>query len=114
MICNFVPVAQEARRIGVPFKGKYKEVFNSDAKKFGGSGWVNPRVKQSKAQEADEREQSISVKIAPLGIQVFRYEPLPEKVTGNKGAKKKPAARKSKGKTAGVDRIKKAMMEENR
>ena len=111
-VCNFVPVAHEAYRIGVPFRGKYKEIFNSDAEKYGGTGVVNPRVKQSKAAETDEREQSITIKVAPLGIQVFRYEPMPETVTDNKAAKKKPAAKRSRGKTAGVAKVRKAIMEE--
>ncbi len=113
VVCNFVPVAHEAYQVGVPLRGKYKEILNSDAEKYGGSGFVNPRVKQSKAVEADERENSITIKVAPLGIQVFRYVPAMEQVKGNQAAKKKAAAKKSGGRTAGVARIKKAMMEES-
>ena len=46
----------EKLTVGVPFKGKYKEIFNSDAEKFGGSGKVNPRMKSSKAEECDGKE----------------------------------------------------------
>ena len=38
---------------------------------FGGSGAVNPRVKASRPVEAHERENSIKVKIPPLGVSVF-------------------------------------------
>ena len=40
VVCNFTPVSYEAFRIGVPFAGKYKEIFNSDHEKFGGAGNV--------------------------------------------------------------------------
>ena len=41
---NFAPQLHEKLAVGVPFKGKYKEIFNSDAEKFGGSGKVNTAV----------------------------------------------------------------------
>lgn len=78
VVCNFTPVTYENFKIGVPFKGKYKETFNSDREEFGGEGHVNPRVKQSKAEVCDEREQSISIVVPPLGISVFRCTPLIE------------------------------------
>ncbi len=112
VVCNFVPVAHEAYRVGVPYAGKYKEIFNSDEKKYGGTGIINGRVKQSSAEEWDERENSISIKVAPLGIQAFQYIPVLEPVKGNAAAKKRGRAKGSKGRTAGVAKVKKAMMEE--
>ena len=87
VICNFEPVAKEKFTTGVPYKGKYKEIFNSDAKEFGGGGDTNPRLKTSKAQECDERADSITVKVAPLSISVFQYIPHVEAVTTNAAAK---------------------------
>ena len=54
-VCNFAPVEHEKYKVGVPFPGKYKEIFNSESKSFGGCGIVNPRVKSSKAEECDGR-----------------------------------------------------------
>ena len=87
-VCNFAPQLHEKLTVGVPFKGKYKEIFNSDAEKFGGSGKVNPRMKSSKAEECDGKENSITIQLAPLGISVFSCTPTePEK-------KEKPAKTK--------------------
>src|SRR5699024_6575827 len=38
VVCNFSDVTYEDYQVGVPYAGKYKEVFNSDAKNFGGEG----------------------------------------------------------------------------
>ena len=85
VVCNFTPVSYEAFRIGVPFAGKYKEIFNSDASEFGGTGFVNPRVKQSKRKHWDGRVNSIECRLAPLAIQVFTCTKVPSKA----GRKKK-------------------------
>ena len=55
MVCNFSALVYEDYKIGVPFHGKYKEIFNSDREEFGGSGSLNPRVKTSKKEECDDR-----------------------------------------------------------
>ena len=85
VVCNFTPVSYEAFRIGVPFAGKYKEIFNSDASEYGGTGFVNPRVKQSKRKHWDGRVNSIECRLAPLSIQIFSCT----KVPSNAGRKKK-------------------------
>lgn len=98
VVCNFTPVVYEEFKVGVPFKGKYKETFNSDRKEFGGQGNVNPRLKQAKAEEWDEREQSISITVPPLGICVFTCAPAgkePGKATAKKTAAKKTTVKKA-------------------
>ncbi len=70
-ICNFTPVSYQEFQFGVPYKGRYKEVFNSDHEKFGGSGVTNPRQKNAKKEACDGREYSIKVQVPPLGIAVF-------------------------------------------
>lgn len=111
-VCNFEPVAYDKFNVGVPFAGKYKEIFNCDSEAFGGSGMTNPRVKTSKKEECDERENSITIKLAPLGVSVFRFTGAPvakkaaekkatekkvteKKVTEKKAAEKKAAVKKT-------------------
>lgn len=71
VVCNFTPVVYDKYKIGVPFSGKYKEIFNSDKSIYGGSNKLNKRVKQSKKIPWDGREESLTVVIPPLGISVY-------------------------------------------
>ena len=76
VVCNFTPVVYEKQAVGVPFAGKYKEIFNSDAVCYGGSGHVNTRLKQSKEERVDGRDDSIQITIPPLGCAIFACTPL--------------------------------------
>ena len=99
VICNFAAIPYGNYQVGVPFAGKYKEIFNSDAAEFGGEGVVNPRIKTAKAEECDEREHSIKVKLPALGVSIFSCTP------GKTPAKKKvtvaKAVKTTKDKNAG-------------
>ena len=102
VICNFAAIPYENYQVGVPFAGKYKEIFNSDAVEFGGEGVVNSRVKTAKAEECDEREYSIKVKLPALGVSIYSCTPgkapARKKVTAAKTAKDKTAKDKTAGK----------------
>lgn len=71
VICNFTPVVYEKQAVAVPFAGKYKEIFNSDAELYGGAGHVNSRLKQSKAVPVDGCDNSVTITIPPLGCAIF-------------------------------------------
>lgn len=75
VICNFTPISYENTAVAIPFAGKYKEIFNSDAISYGGSGVVNPRAKTSKKIPVDGQKNSISINIPPLGISIFTCTP---------------------------------------
>lgn len=79
VVCNFAAVPHEHYQVGVPFYGKYKEIFNSDQAKYGGAGLVNPRAKASVMQECDERECSLKLRLPALGISVFSCTPETKK-----------------------------------
>ena len=71
--CNMTPVPRDNYRIGLPKKGKLKEVYNSDLKKFNGSGnYKNSSLKAEK-QEWNFREYSTEIKIPPLGMVILKY-----------------------------------------
>ena len=71
VVCNFSPLVYEKHKIGVPFEGRYKEIFNSDSEVFGGTDVLKKRAKRSKKSECDGREDSIEITVPPMGIAVF-------------------------------------------
>lgn len=81
---------------GVPESGKYKELLNTDDEKYGGSGVVNSRAKRSRAVACDERENSLTIRLAPLSMSILRFYPVTpvekdaaerkDKNSGRKGA----------------------------
>jgi len=81
ILINFDPATYEEFRIGLPREGLWKEVFNTDAEEFGGSGVTNSgTVYESLPEECDGRENSVIIRVPPIGGVVLAYEgPLPEK-----------------------------------
>ena len=88
IVCNFSPLVYENHKIGVPYNGKYKEIFNSDSKEFGGDGNVNPRAKSSKKSPCDDREDSIQILVPPMGISIFQCTRTAEKATAGHTTKR--------------------------
>lgn len=72
VILNMTPVYRENYRIGLPFKASWKEIFNSDAGEFFGSGKVNDEAFKTEEIAANHREFSITVDIAPLGAMILK------------------------------------------
>ncbi|MFH0827870.1 MAG: 1,4-alpha-glucan branching protein GlgB [Candidatus Omnitrophota bacterium] len=66
--CNFTPVPRHNYRIGVPEKGFWKEVLNSDAKEYGGSGHGNFGGVEAVPVSSHGRYYSLSLTLPPLGI----------------------------------------------
>ena len=66
VVCNFTPVQRDNYKMGVPEKGVYDVVFNSDDKKFGGNGSVRKRVYRTKAQGMHSQPQSVELSLPGL------------------------------------------------
>ena len=96
VVCNFSPLVYEKHKIGVPFEGRYKEIFNSDSEMFGGTDVLNRRAKRSKKSECDGREDSIEITVPPMGIAVFscteEKAPVKEKASAKEKAPAKAKA----------------------
>ncbi|RCT54528.1 1,4-alpha-glucan branching protein GlgB [Winogradskyella sp. KYW1333] len=71
--CNMTPVPRENYKMGVPRKGKLKEIFNSNLKKYFGSGEYKNKVQSTKPESWQFRDNSIDVNIPPLGAVVLKY-----------------------------------------
>ncbi len=72
--CNFTPTTQFGYRIGVPRSGLWKEVMNSDAAEYGGSGQGNLGGVQARPVPLHDRPYSLTVTIPPLAIVFFENE----------------------------------------
>ena len=74
---NFSPVAQGEYRFGVPPKKRYREVFTTDCAEYGGTGeWRNEEPIEVRPVPSHGREQSLCVKLPPLGAAFFAGEGL--------------------------------------
>ncbi len=67
VVCNFTPVAHERFRVGVPFAGAWRELLNSDARPYGGSGVVNDQPVEAGPPGAHGRHAAVELRLPPLG-----------------------------------------------
>ncbi|MBA4054732.1 MAG: 1,4-alpha-glucan branching enzyme, partial [Marivirga sp.] len=74
VICNFTPELRRHYRVGVPYRGKWKEVFNSDEIKYAGSGVLNEGSLMTSPVKYHGRDYSISLTLPPLGISILKLE----------------------------------------
>ncbi|MEO0259109.1 MAG: 1,4-alpha-glucan branching protein GlgB [candidate division WOR-3 bacterium] len=68
IVCNFTPVPRYNYRIGVPYEGYWREILNSDAKEYGGSGHGNFGGIHSEQIPMHNKPYSLSLTLPPLGI----------------------------------------------
>lgn len=71
-ICNFTPIVYYDYRVGVPELISYKEIFNSDNEKFGGSGQTNEEILSAEDKNWNNQKYNIMLKIPPLAISVLK------------------------------------------
>lgn len=74
VVINFANCVYPKFQMGVPAFGKYKQVFTSDARFYGGTGMSNAKVVVSKEDKCDGQEYSVLLKLAPLSFNVYEYE----------------------------------------
>ncbi len=72
--CNFTPTTHSSYRIGVPQAGFWKEVLNSDAAEYGGSGQGNLGGAKAAPVRLHRRPYSLTVTLPPLSIVFFKNE----------------------------------------
>ena len=74
-ICNFTPVPRHGYRVGVPYKGAYYEILNSDANRFGGSGLENLQPMPSGPLFWQSCPHSILLTLPPLSTIILKRRP---------------------------------------
>ena len=71
--CNFTPVPRHNYRIGVPRAGYWKEILNSDATLYGGSGQGNIGGVHTTPVGWHGHVQSVNLVIPPLGMVALKW-----------------------------------------
>ena len=71
--CNMTPIPRENYKIGLPNEGTLKQVFNSDDKKYNGSGLFENQTVVSKKSDWHYRKYSTQITIPPLSMIAFKY-----------------------------------------
>ena len=75
IVINFDPASYERFRIGVPSRGAWELVFNSDDDAFGGSAFPVPKISISEPIAWNGRQESIESAIPPLAGLIFKKAP---------------------------------------
>jgi len=70
--CNFTPVPRLDYRVGVPRAGWWREVLNTDAGSYGGSGQGNLGGRDTSPVPFHGRPQSLSLVLPPLGVVMLK------------------------------------------
>ncbi len=74
IVCNFTPVPLMDYVLGVPNPGVYEEIFNSDDLSYGGGGIINGGNITSTDKKWNYRDNSIDLKVPPLGITILKLK----------------------------------------
>ncbi|MBI5440430.1 MAG: 1,4-alpha-glucan branching protein GlgB [Deltaproteobacteria bacterium] len=74
VVCNLTPVLRQNYRVGVPEEGYWKEILNSDAVLYGGSGQGNMGGVETTPVPSHGYYHSLSMNLPPLGVAFFRRE----------------------------------------
>jgi 1,4-alpha-glucan branching enzyme len=77
-VLSFTPVPLDNYRVGVPGAGFWREILNSDAEEYGGSGRGNMGGVESEAIPTHGRAHSLSLTLPPLGMILLQREAVEE------------------------------------
>ena len=72
VVCNFTPVIRYDYKVGVPQGGFWKEIFNSDAREYDGSGVGNCGGTHAWDTGWHGRPACLSLTLPPLGVLFFK------------------------------------------
>ena len=74
VVLNFTPTPRMNYRLGVSGSEYWKEILNSDAAEYGGSGQGNLGGVSTEAHPFHGKEHSIRISLPPLGVLFFKNE----------------------------------------
>ncbi len=80
VVCNFTPVPRFDYQIAVPQDGFWREILNSDAEVYGGSGYGNFGGVEADPVSAHGKSHSLRLTLPPLSVLFFKRETEAEKM----------------------------------
>jgi 1,4-alpha-glucan branching enzyme len=75
VVCNFTPIPRTNYIVGVPDGGYWRELLNSDAMQYGGSGRGNFGGVDAAPVPAHGRFHSLALTLPPLSTVFLKPEP---------------------------------------
>jgi 1,4-alpha-glucan branching enzyme len=72
VVCNFTPVPRIGYRVGAPHGGYWREMLNSDAREYAGSGMGNLGGVQAEEIPTHGRPFSLRLTLPPLAALFFK------------------------------------------
>ena len=106
IIFNFSNQAIDKYSFGIPNEGKIKEIFTTDDPAYTECGVINKNAIACREIPMDGCNQSVTVRIPAMGMQIFSYRPFTEKELAD------IAEKKYKEKVRYVEKKKKEIIEE--
>src|ERR1700733_6105412 len=73
-ICNFTPVPRQQYRVGVPRRGRWREVINTDSAVYGGSNLGNGGYVTATTGRSHGQPFCIELLVPPLATLLLRFE----------------------------------------
>ncbi len=74
VVCNFTPVPRQFYRIGLPLAGAWREILNTDAEAYGGSGMGNLGAVTAEPVPAHGYPASVTLTLPPLATLFLLHE----------------------------------------
>ena len=74
VVCNLTPVPRQNYLLGVPSKGHWRELLNTDSRDYGGSGWGNLGGVNTAPIGSHGRRHTLTLTLPPLATLVFKPE----------------------------------------
>ncbi|WKB52923.1 1,4-alpha-glucan branching protein GlgB [Eleftheria terrae] len=74
VVCNLTPEPRTNYVVGVPAAGLWRELINSDAREYGGSGWGNLGGVESAPLPSHGQPYSVSLTLPPLATLILKLQ----------------------------------------
>jgi 1,4-alpha-glucan branching enzyme len=74
VVCNLTPVPRQNYCLGVPIPGTWREILNSDARVFGGSGWGNLGAVEAAPMRSHGRKHAVCLTLPPLATLFLKVD----------------------------------------